>query len=125
MSKFKRTLKQIDWDQMIGNFDYITDFMPYAETMVDYLGIRDKKWMVMEGSLNKKDIERITDEIDKAVGKRPEKKIVMYSGWIDQSFGIDELVAAMDYLDDTYELWITGGGSYEQGLREKVKNSNK
>lgn len=125
MSKFKRTLKQIDWNQMIGNFDYITDFMPYAETMVDYLNIRDKKWMVMEGSLNKKDIESIADVIDTAVGKKLEKTIVMYSGWVDQSFGIDELVEAMDYLDDTYELWITGGGSYEQGLKEKVKNNSK
>ena len=49
----------------------------------------------------------------------------MYSGWIDQQYGVDKLVDAMEYLDDTYELWITGGGSYADNLKEKVLGNRK
>jgi len=125
MGILKRTLKKIDIDHMIKRFEYITDFIPYTETMVDYLGIRDREWLVMEGSLNKTDIEGITSAVDKVSGSKPDKKIIMYSGWINQQFGIDALVDAMDHLDDSYVLKITGGGPYEQGLREKVKDNPK
>lgn len=125
MSKFKKTLKQIDWNHMVSKLDCITDFFPYTETMVDYLDIRDKKWMVMEGSIRKVDIEKITKEIDNVVAIKNEKKIVMYSGCVDQAYGLDSLVESMDYLDDSYQLWITGGGSYEHGLKEKIKNNSR
>lgn len=125
MSRVKKVLKQIDWKQMIQRLDCVDDFLPYAETMVDYLGIKDRKWMVMEGSLNKADIEKIKTEIDKVKIKTTDKKVILYSGWIDQSFGIDQLIDAMEYLDDGYILWITGGGPYEAALKEKVKRNRK
>lgn len=125
MSRVKRMLKKIDWNHMLGNFEYVDDFLPYTETMVDYLGIRSKKWMVMEGSINKRDIKRITSEIRRVGQRSTDKKIIMYCGWIDQSFGIDQLVGAMEYLDDSYELWITGGGPYEATLRNKISGNNK
>lgn len=125
MSRVKKVLKQIDWKQMIQRLDCVDDFLPYTETMVDYLGIRDRKWMVMEGSLNKADIEKIKTEIDKVKIKTTDKKVILYSGWIDQSFGIDQLIDAMEYLDDGYILWITGGGPYEAALKEKVKENRK
>ena len=59
---------------MIQRLDCVDDFLPYTETMVDYLGIRDRKWMVMEGSLNKADIEKIKTEIDKVKIKPQIKK---------------------------------------------------
>ena len=31
----------------------------------------------------------------------------------------------MEYLDDGYILWITGGGPYEAALKEKVKENRK
>lgn len=125
MSSLKRILKKIDWNQMIKQLDSVDDFFPYAETMVDYLDIRDRSWMVMEGSLNKQDIKKISFEVDKAKKHKTNKNIVMYSGWVDQSFGIDALVDAMEYLDSTYELWITGGGPYETKLKEKVANDSR
>ena len=126
MSRFKKRLKQIDWKQMLQKFNYIDDYIPYTETMVDYLNIRNKKWMVSEGSLNKKDIEKIISESDCVLKcEKSDKNIVMYSGWIDQQYGVDKLVDAMEYLDDTYELWITGGGSYADNLKEKVLGNRK
>lgn len=127
MSKTKAFLKDLDWKQMINDFQYVDDFLLYAETMVDYLNIRDRKWMVMEGSISAEDIEKITCEIEKAEKqvKKTDKRIVMYSGWIDQQFGIDELVEAMNLLDDNYELWVTGGGTYSDRLKEKVKENKK
>lgn len=125
MSRVKKVLKQIDWKQMIQRLDCVDDFLPYAETMVDYLGIRNRKWMVMEGSMSKADIEKLKIEIDKVKVKTTDKKVILYSGWIDQSFGIDQLIDAMEYLDDSYILWITGGGPYEAALKEKVKGNCK
>jgi glycosyltransferase involved in cell wall biosynthesis len=127
MSKVKKTLKDLDWKQMKGDFKYIDNFFPYAETMVDYLGIMDRKWMVMEGSISEEDIQSITSEIREAkrTAGKSEKHIVMYSGAIGYHYGIDELVTAMDYLDNDYELWITGGGACAEDLKEKIKNNSK
>ena len=125
MNGLKRILKRIDFNQMMSQFDFVEDFFPYAETMVDYLGIRDRRWMVMEGSINQKDIEKITSEIDKVGRQKCKKNIVMYSGWVDESFGIDVLVDAMEYLDDSYELWITGGGPYEASLKQQVTHNSR
>lgn len=126
MSRIKECLKKIDWNQMIKKFVYVNNFLVYTETMVDYLNIRDKRWMVMEGSLNKRDIDEITSIIGEGTNKeKTSKRIVMYSGWIDEKFGINELVDAMIYLDDSYELWITGGGTYADNLQEKVLHNKK
>lgn len=124
MSKIKRILKKVDWNNMINKFSFVDDYILYTETMVDFLKIRDKKWMVMEGSINQGEISKIINEIDNR-RKKVDKKVIMYSGWIDQSFGIDELIDAMEYLDDSYELWITGGGPYERNLKIKTEKNKK
>ena len=93
--------------------------------MAGFLGMQDKKWMVVEGSINIKDIQTITTQCRENNKPQNEKKVIMYSGWIDKSFGIDKLIDSLSYLDNTYELWITGVGPYENELKRIASNDKR
>ena len=125
MSRVKKFLKKIDWGIITSYFEYIDDFFLYTETMAGFLGMQDKKWMVVEGSINIKDIQTITTQCRENNKPQNEKKVIMYSGWIDKSFGIDKLIDSLSYLDNTYELWITGVGPYENELKRIASNDKR
>ena len=73
---------------MRHNMEYIDDYILYTESMAEYLHITDKKWMVMEGSINSREIERPL----KTSSSSKNKFIVMYSGGIKKNFKIENLL---------------------------------
>lgn len=109
-SKLKAFLKTFDWKaikKMQSRFD---GFILYAEKMAEFLEIPEEKWMLMEGSYD------ATESIAETKGK---KKSVMYSGKLDEQYGIKLLVDAfMTIKDSDIELWITGGGNAEGYIKE-------
>ncbi|MBR6569442.1 MAG: glycosyltransferase [Clostridia bacterium] len=108
MSRVKKWLKEMDWRIIRKRMKYVDDFILYSEPMAKYLGIPDGKWMVMEGSINIGEVGTCpTDEVEQEHGKT----VVMYSGNVNEQYGIMHLVRAFEHLDDGYELWITGGGN--------------
>lgn len=114
MSKLKKLLKAIDWQRIRGYMKKVHKYVLYAEPMADFLGLKNGRWTVMEGSY---DSAQSADE-----GTVPDegKTSVMYSGVLDLRYGIPELLDAMDMLDDTYELWLTGMGNAEDLIRERA-----
>lgn len=116
MNKVKKILKRIDWKSIKKNMDCINDFILYAETMVDFLKICEKKWMVMEGSINIKDIKELPE-----CDKTSDKFIVMYSGHVEERFGIKNLAEAFQYLPKNFELWVTGNGNAAKRLEDMAK----
>ena len=121
MSPLKRVLKWLDEQLIRKNLANVDNFILYAEAMADELNIRHRPWIVMEGSV------RVTEEAHS--GHAPEKGtdaeqkcIVMYSGNLDSRFGLLNLVQAMDYLDDRYELWISGMGADAQAIETAAKD---
>ncbi|MBS6764932.1 MAG: glycosyltransferase [Clostridium sp.] len=110
-SKLKAALKKVDWisiKRMQKKFD---GFVLYAAKMAEFLNIPDGKWMLMEGSYNDKE----------TIAKKPlsKKKAVMYSGKLDNQYGIPMLLDAfMEIGDSDVELWITGGGNAEVYVKE-------
>lgn len=109
-SRFKAFLKSFDW-KFIKNMQHqFNGFILYAEKMADYLEIPNGKWILMEGSYD------ITESTIKPVEK---KKAVMYSGKLDNRYGIKMLVDAfMKIKDSDIELWITGSGNAMGYIKE-------
>ena len=82
-----------------------------------YTGVRLGELCAMEGSYDTS--EQITAVKDK-------KKAVMYSGKLDEQYGIKMLVDAfMSIQDSDIELWITGGGNTEAYIKECAKKDNR
>lgn len=121
----KKVLKKIDGIGMKIRKKYIDKYILFAKPMAEYLKIPDDSYIVMEGSINCKDIENSL-KIQESVALNPKninieaKKVVMYSGVIDKSYGIIGLIKAFEYLDDTYELWITGEGTSSAEVKEMI-----
>ena len=116
-NRIKKTLKKIDWitiKQMQRDFD---GFVLYAAKMAEYLNIPSDKWILMEGSYD------ISEQI---MSVKEKKKAIMYSGKLDEQYGIKMLVDAfMSVQDSDIELWITGGGNTEGYIRECVKKDSR
>ena len=92
-------------------------FILYAEKMAEYLEIPSNKWILMEGSY---------DTAEQITAVKEKKKAVMYSGKLDEQYGIKMLVAAfMSIQDVDIELWITGGGNTEGYIKACAKKDNR
>lgn len=116
-SRIKAALKKIDWRSIKKMQQKFDGFILYAEKMAEYLAIPTEKWMLMEGSYDTS--EQITAVKDK-------KKAVMYSGKLDEQYGIKMLVDAfMSIQDSDIELWITGGGNTEAYIKECAEKDNR
>jgi glycosyltransferase involved in cell wall biosynthesis len=110
-SRLKAVLKKIDGISIKKMQNCFDGFILYAKKMAEYLHISDEKWMLMEGSYDNKDIAEI-NFADK-------KKAVMYSGTLDNQYGIPMLLDAFMEIDDSdAELWLTGGGNAEAYIKE-------
>ena len=109
-SRLKAVLKKIDWKNIKKMQQKFDGFILYAEKMAEYLEIPSNKWILMEGSYD-------TSEQIEATSKR--KKAVMYSGKLDEQYGIKMLVDAfMSIKEPDIELWLTGGGNTESYIKK-------
>lgn len=110
---FKQFLKKIDWLRIRSHMKYIDKYVLYTENMADYLNITKEKWILMEGSYD-------PNIIGEKSNNNFEKISVMYSGVLDLRYGIPELLDAMCYLDDSFELWLTGDGNARDLIVERA-----
>lgn len=116
MSFIKRILKKIDWIKIKAQLKKINKYVLYTKHMATFLRLPYDKYIVMEGSLNKKNYESIVS-LD---SKEKQKTIVMYSGKIDKKYGILELLDAIRKInDDGYEFWFTGIGNAVEDLNRE------
>ena len=116
-SRIKKTLKKIDWQSIKKMQKKFDGFILYAEKMAEYLEIPSNKWILMEGSY---------DTTEQITAVKEKKKAVMYSGKLDEQYGIKMLVDAfMSIQDLDIELWITGGGNTEGYIKACAKKDNR
>ena len=116
-SRIKAALKKIDWQSIKKMQKKFDGFILYAEKMAEYLEIPSNKWILMEGSY---------DTAEQIVAIKGKKKAVMYSGKLDEQYGIKMLVDAfMSIHDSNIELWITGGGNTEEYIKACAKKDNR
>ena len=116
-SRVKAALKKIDWQSIKKMQKKFDGFIIYAEKIAEYLEIPSNKWILMEGSY---------DTAEQITAVKEKKKAVMYSGKLDEQYGIKMLVDAfMSIQDSDIELWITGGGNTEGYIKACAKKDNR
>lgn len=116
-SRVKVALKKFDWQSIKKMQKKFDGFILYAEKMAEYLEIPSNKWILMEGSY---------DTTEQITAVKEKKKAVMYSGKLDEQYGIKMLVDAfMSIQDSDIELWITGGGNTEGYIKACAKKDNR
>lgn len=120
MSIMKKMLKSRDWKAINRALAAVDSFILYTVQMAAFLKLEGKKWMVMEGSIHEKEIES-----SKAVTLHNNKICVMYSGYLNEEFGLDRLVSAFSNLDSNYELWVSGSGPAERMLKESAASDKR
>ena len=93
----------------------MTNIFFYAEPMADYYDISKDNYMVMEGSFDPRESSLFADKVEGA-----DNDIVMlYSGAISKGRAVDKFVEAFYKIDDpSLKLWFTGGGDYDEQLKE-------
>ena len=113
----KRMLKILDRyliHYIIKKFDY---FVLFTEPMAARLKIT-KPWMVMEGMVD--------DCIRVNANKKVHKKTVMYSGTLEEKYGIGVLLRAFELIEDKdLNLLITGRGSAEKDIVQACKRDSR
>jgi len=116
-SMFKAALKSVDWFFIKRMQKEFNGFILYASKMADYLKIPNRKWLLMEGSFECKEIIELSHDISKL-----RKKVIMYSGNLDLRYGIKLLLDAFLCISDIdAELWLTGRGNAEKYINECMK----
>lgn len=120
-SRMKAALKKLDWifiKKMQKQFD---GFILYASKMAEFLEIPEDQWILMEGSYDIKKSPNV--EIEE---KQECKKVIMYSGKLDEQYGICLLIDAfMSIPGNDVELWLTGGGNAVNYIKECAKKDNR
>lgn len=121
MNLIKRFLKNVDWILIKLILLRIKKYILYSKNMANYLNIRNEQWLLMEGSVNTKEILK-TNRIEKESGLF----IIMYSGVLDKKYGIDLLVKAFCMCDnDNFRLWLTGSGDYLQEINDVLEKDTR
>ena len=116
-NRIKAALKKIDWQSIKKMQKKFDGFILYAEKMAEYLEIPSDKWILMEGSY---------DTAEQMATVKKKKRAVMYSGKLDEQYGIKMLVDAfMSIQDSNIELWITGGGNTEGYIKACAMKDNR
>lgn len=116
-SRIKAALKKIDWKSIKKMQQKFDGFILYTEKMAEYLAIPDGKWILMEGSYDASEQIIVTEE---------KKKAIMYSGKLDEQYGIKLLLDAfMSIPDKDAELWLTGGGNAERYIKECAQKDSR
>ena len=111
----KHLLKHIDYKIMQRKTKYIDKYILFTEPMAEYLKINKSQYIVMEGSININEINNSTPNI--AEYTTGTDVVFMYSGIIDESYGLIELIEAFKKLPSHYKLWITGDGVSAEKVR--------
>lgn len=116
-SKLKRTIKLAMWGKLKRLIYSCDNYIFFTKYMADYLKLKNRRWMIMEGSVDLSEIENTISESTSS-----NQIIVMYSGAIDMKYGIPELLNAFHKIDSSrYQLWLTGKGNAESLVHEIEK----
>lgn len=97
----------------------IDSFVLLSDYMADELRLKNKPWTRVEG------IFQTIEDLDIAV-KKEKHKTILYTGNIDQRYGIITLLEAFSLIkDENYRLWIRGNGNTKEYIFEAAKNDKR
>lgn len=123
MSESKKILSRIIWyveSKLVrGYVKDIDSFVFLTKYMAKEIGADSKPWVVVEGIYNTSNIET-SNNIDR------KQKTVLYTGTLEQRYGILNLINAFTKIEDPeYRLWICGDGNTKQDIINFSKKDNR
>ena len=96
--------------------DEIDSFVLLTSQMKDRLNVRNRPWMLMEGIYENRKYNFDNEK----------SKAILYSGKLDNRFGIKELLFAFMKIDiKDVQLWICGIGSERKIVEECMKKDSR
>ena len=110
-----RAMKQIRKRILFELMDVVDKYVFYAEPMADYYRVDKEYYIVMEGSFDPRELAFFSSNGDVS----SDDIVMMYSGAVTCGRAVDKFVEAFHQIEDpSLRLWITGGGNYEQRLKQ-------
>lgn len=93
------------------NLKYVDYYVLLSQFMIEKLDLDEERCVIMEGIYSKNKSDVITSIVEK-------EKIILYTGSLNEKYGIDNLLQAFKMIEDkNYRLWICGVGS----MKKKVE----
>lgn len=116
---FKKILRNLNNHSISRCMKRIDRFVLLTEAMKEPLMVGDRPYTIVEGICKSK-LKGFR------CGGLLEKKVILYTGSLNKQFGIDVLVAAFKQIaNEEYELWICGGGDYQEVLQMATKQDSR
>ncbi|MGX9984894.1 glycosyltransferase [Soonwooa purpurea] len=104
MNKLKIRLYISYWEKIVNDNLYKVDcFVFISKYMKEYVDVKNKPWVVIEGIYNNK--------TNIPYQKKENNKTILYTGTLDRRYGILDLLDAFSLIEGhDYRLWICGEG---------------
>lgn len=114
-----RFLKNIEIRSIMKNMKYIDSFVLLTKQMTQFLKI-NKNYIIIEG-VSTDVFSNI--KIDK---KRNEIKSILYTGTLNEKYGVLDLVEAFSKINnENYKLILCGSGDAENRIKQYAKSDNR
>lgn len=111
-----RVLNKKSTRQIYTLVPQIDSFVLLTEYMKDRLNIGTRPWCLLEGVYNPIEV----------ASQKKRKKVILYTGKLDIRFGIRDLIAAFNKIDDPeFSLWICGHGLDQAFVESAVTNDSR
>lgn len=119
VNKIRKILRKINNRSIDKCMSRIDRFVLLTEQMKQPLGVGNRPYTVMEGVCTAKPSDYARD-------RASDKKAILYAGSLNKQFGIDVLVEAFEQIpNEDYELWICGGGDYQENIEEIARRDER
>ena len=109
-SKLYDVAKKYDIKKMHKLMEHVDSYVLLTEQMKEMLPIGDKPYIVREGIVTDSQLERR--------GYQPAKeKYIVYTGKMDEKFGVKNLVDAFKYIEEDVYLVLCGTGDSDEYIK--------
>jgi len=120
LSLLYKIFKAVDYNSMHRNIAFVDKFVLLTEQMTDKINIGTKKYVVVEGMVNPKEVTRVDRR------KSIKNKVVLYTGTLVKKYGVMVLVDSFKYITSrNYRLIVCGDGEAKQDIIDTAKIDNR
>ncbi|MFJ7638131.1 glycosyltransferase [Peribacillus sp. NPDC097206] len=117
-------LKKLEIKMINSLQHYVDSYVLLTKQMADTLKLQNKPYVVVEGMVNIK--EQVKPHILKESGKKSDLKTILYTGSLNEKYGILDLLMAFELIDkENYRLQICGTGETEKEIKEMAKRDSR
>lgn len=115
-SKLYDVAKKYDIKKMHKLMEHVDSYVLLTEQMKEMLPIGDKPYIVREGIVTDSQLERKDYQPTK-------DKYIVYTGKMDEKFGVKNLVDAFKYIEEDVYLVLCGTGDSDEYIKAAAKDS--